>query len=145
MLQRAGETEMLRHPILKAKHEGTYMYLVQQDGQVLTSRHVGGLQRLHNMSGCYDEELLCSSQAVTFSSLLLFDGITHTKHGEELRSAGSLRYSCMRELLVAKLRELGFDTKNFTLDSLQAGGAIAAANAGVTEEVPMSVSHCLKL
>ena len=86
----------------------------------------------------HDEELLRSSQAVTFSSLLLFHGITHTKHGEELRSAGSLRYSRMRELLVAKLRELGFDTKNFGLDSLQAGGTTAAANAGVTEEVLMS-------
>ena len=69
------------------------------------------------------------------SALLLFRGITHTKHGEKLRSAGGLSYTRMRELFVAKLRELGFDTKQFGLHSLRAGGATAAANAGVPDRL----------
>lgn len=69
------------------------------------------------------------------SSLLLFRGITRTKHGEKLRSAGGLSYTRMRELFVAKLKELGFDTTQFGLHSLRAGGATAAANAGVPDRL----------
>ena len=69
------------------------------------------------------------------SPLLFFRGITRTKHGERLRAAGGLSYTRMRELFVAKLRELGFDAKQFGLHSLRAGGATAAANAGVPDRL----------
>ena len=37
----------------------------------------------------------------------------------------------MRELFLAKLKDLGVDSSKFGLHSLRAGGASAAANAGV--------------
>ena len=67
------------------------------------------------------------------SSLLLFHGITRTKHGEQLRSAGGLSYTHMRELFIAKWREQGFDTAQFGLQILRAGGVPAAANASVLD------------
>ena len=69
------------------------------------------------------------------SSLLLFRGITRTKHGERLRPTGGLSYTRMRELFVAKWKELGFDAKQFGLHSLRAGGASAAANGGVPDRL----------
>ena len=69
------------------------------------------------------------------SSLPLFRGITRTKNGERLRSSGSLSYTRMRELFLTKLRELGFDASKFGLHSLRAGGATAAANAGVPDRL----------
>ena len=41
----------------------------------------------------------------------------------------------MRELFMVKLRELGYDAKQFGLHSLRAGGATAAANAGVQDRL----------
>ena len=69
------------------------------------------------------------------SRLRLFRGITHTKQGERLRPSGSLSYTRMRELFLAKLAQLGFDPKQFSLHSLRAGGASAAANAGVPDRL----------
>lgn len=64
----------------------------------------------------------------------LFRGIVRTKKRETLRASGSLSYTRMRELVLGKLRELGYDAKKFGLHSFRAGGATAAANAqGVTE------------
>ena len=39
----------------------------------------------------------------------------------------------MRELFLAKLKELGFEVAKFGLHSQPAGGAYAAANAGVAD------------
>ena len=41
----------------------------------------------------------------------------------------------MRELFLAKLRELGFDASKYGLHSLRSGGASAAANAGVPDRL----------
>ena len=41
----------------------------------------------------------------------------------------------MRELFLAKLKLLGFDTTKFSLHSLRSGGATAAANAGVADRL----------
>lgn len=69
------------------------------------------------------------------SQLALFRGITCTKSGERLRASGKLSYTRMRELFLAKWKELGFDPAQFGLHSLRAGGATAAANAGVAERL----------
>ena len=69
------------------------------------------------------------------SKLRLFRGITVTKKGEQLRASGSLSYSTMRELLLKKLTQLGYDKSKFSLHSLRAGGASAAANAGVPDRL----------
>ena len=69
------------------------------------------------------------------SSLFLFRGIVHTKKGQQLRQSGSLSYTRMRELFLNKLSALGFDAKQFSLHSLRAGGASAAANAGIPDRL----------
>ena len=69
------------------------------------------------------------------STLRLFRGIVHSKQGERLRPSGSLSYTRMRELFLAKLSQLGFDAKRFGLHSLRSGGASAAANAGVPDRL----------
>ena len=69
------------------------------------------------------------------SSLSVFRGITKTKQGERLRASGSLSYTRMRELFLAKLKQLGFDATKFSLHSLRSGGATAAANAGVADRL----------
>ena len=69
------------------------------------------------------------------SKLRLFRAITSTKKGECLRAGGSLSYTRMRELLLKKLTDLGYDKSCFSLHSLRAGGATAAANAGVPDRL----------
>lgn len=81
------------------------------------------------------EKYFARAQLSSSSNLLLFRGITHTKSGERLRSTGGLSYTRMRELFMAKLKELGYDAKQFGLHSLRAGGATAAANAGVPDRL----------
>ena len=41
----------------------------------------------------------------------------------------------MRELFLAKLTELGFDSTKYGLHSLRSGGATAAANEGVPDRL----------
>ena len=69
------------------------------------------------------------------SSLALFCGITHANNSERLRSSGRLSYTRMWEMFLAKWNELGFDSTKFRHHSLRAGGATAAAKAGVPERL----------
>ena len=62
------------------------------------------------------------------SDQYLFQQITAIKQGERLRPSGALSYSRMREIVKAKIRELGYDDQLFGLHSFRAGGATAAAN-----------------
>ena len=65
----------------------------------------------------------------------LFRGITRSKNGVKLRQQGGLSYTRMRELLLEKLSAVGLDPKKYGLHSLRAGGATAAANAGVPDRL----------
>ena len=65
----------------------------------------------------------------------LFRPIQKTKRGETLRESGQISYSCLRDLFRKKLSCLGFSPDNFGLHSLRAGGASAAANAGVPDRL----------
>ena len=65
----------------------------------------------------------------------LFRAIVHSRSGERLRASGSLSYTRMRELFLAKLSALGYDARRFGLHSLRSGGASAAANAGVSDRL----------
>ena len=65
----------------------------------------------------------------------LFRGIIVTNAGARLRKTGSLSYTRLRELLLEKLNELGYDKSQFSLHSLRAGGASCAANAGVQDRL----------
>ena len=67
------------------------------------------------------------------SDLFLFRAIRRTREGEKLRPAGQLSYSTLRELFKKKLVELGYQAEQSGLHSLRAGGATAAANAGIPD------------
>ena len=69
------------------------------------------------------------------SKFRIFRGIVIRKDGEKLRPKGSLSYTRLRELFLAKLSGLGFDPKLFGLHSLRSGGASAAVNAGVPDRL----------
>ena len=69
------------------------------------------------------------------SGLFLFRPICKTKTGERLRSTGALSYSRLSELFKQKLSQLGYRAADFGLHSLRAGGATAAANAGVPDRL----------
>ena len=61
----------------------------------------------------------------------VFRAISKTKLGKKLRKGGGLSYSRARELLLEKIKSMGMDPALFGMHSLRAGGATAAANAGV--------------
>uniref|UniRef100_A0A1X7VD80 Tyr recombinase domain-containing protein n=1 Tax=Amphimedon queenslandica TaxID=400682 RepID=A0A1X7VD80_AMPQE len=62
------------------------------------------------------------------SQQFLFRPIISTKNGESLRREGSLSYSRLREIVLAKIGDMGYDASRFGLHSFRAGGATAAAN-----------------
>ena len=68
------------------------------------------------------------------SQLLLFRPVIKGK-GERLRDSGGLTYSRMKELFKQKLSQLGFEADDFRLHSLRAGGATAAAKAGIPDRI----------
>ena len=63
----------------------------------------------------------------------LFRGLVVTKAGAKLRTTGGLSYTRVRELVLEKLTKIGLDASKFGLHSLRAGGASAAANAGIPD------------
>ena len=69
------------------------------------------------------------------SEAYLFRAISKSKYGEKLRASGRITYSTLRELFKRKLVELGHSPDRFGLHSLRAGGATAAANAGVQDRL----------
>lgn len=81
------------------------------------------------------ERYLRVAQIPVSSTEFLFRSITRTKTGEKLRASGKLSYSTLRELFKKKLTELGYPAIEFGLHSLRAGGATAAANAGVPDRL----------
>jgi len=65
----------------------------------------------------------------------LFRPIQKTKSGESLRKMDRISYSCLKDLFKKKVSKLGFKAVEFGLHSLRAGGATAAANAGVPDRL----------
>ena len=64
----------------------------------------------------------------TTSTLNLFRPICSTRKGESLRAKGLLSYSRIRELVLSKFKQLGYNPADFGLHSFRAGGATRAAN-----------------
>ena len=58
-----------------------------------------------------------------------FRPIQKMKNGEKLRESGRISDTCLRDLFNRKIAALGFPAREFSLHSLRAGGATAAANA----------------
>ena len=69
------------------------------------------------------------------SSDYIFRGIVSTKAGERLRKSGHLSYTRVRELMLGKIASLGYNASCFGMHSFRAGGATAAANAGVHDRL----------
>jgi integrase len=65
----------------------------------------------------------------------LFRGIVNTKKGTRLRDKGGLSYTTVRETVLEKIEAIGLDRRQYGLHSLRAGGASAAANAGVPDRM----------
>ena len=70
------------------------------------------------------------------SDNFIFRGIIHTKKGSRLRDKGtcSLSYTTVWETVLEKLEAIGLEKSQYGLHSLGAGGASAAANAGVPDQ-----------
>ena len=68
-------------------------------------------------------------------STYVFRAIVRTKTGERLRRSGHISYTRARELVKQKLSSIGYDAKKFSMHSVRAGGATAAANAGVPDRL----------
>ena len=63
----------------------------------------------------------------------LFGGIVNTKNGTRLRDKGGWSYTTVHEAILEKTEAIGLDKRQYELHSLRAGGASAAANAGVPD------------
>ena len=81
------------------------------------------------------ERYMSRTESNPTSELFLFRGIMKTKEGERLRPSGSLSYSTIRDLLRKKLVDLGHSPVGFGLHSFCAGGASAAAKAGIPDRL----------
>jgi hypothetical protein len=81
------------------------------------------------------EEYYKLAEIDPLSKECLFEAICHTKNGEKLRKWGSVSYTPVRELLLAKLRALGYDSALYGTHSLRAGGATLAANSGIPDRM----------
>ena len=81
------------------------------------------------------ERYFCLGNLCSGSHDKVFRAIVHTKTGETLRRSGGLSYTQLRELLLPKIAQLGMDPELFGMHSLRAGGATAAANAGVPDRL----------
>ena len=81
------------------------------------------------------ERYMAAGEISTTSNLCLFRGIVKTKDGEKLQPSGAVCYSTMRDLFRKKLEALGHSATGFGLHSFRAGGASAAAKAGVPDRL----------
>ena len=65
----------------------------------------------------------------------LFRPLTATKHGHRLKQVGQLTYSWVWEVVREALCKLGEKPDDYGLHSFRAGGATAAANTGVEDQL----------
>ena len=79
------------------------------------------------------EVYLRLAEADLRSDEMLFRPIVATKRGARLRSSGKMSYTRTRELVLGALSDIGLDKSQFGVHSLRAGGATAAASAGIPD------------
>ena len=80
------------------------------------------------------ERYLVKAKISLDSQLFLFRPIIAAKPAR-LRDSGKLTYSRVREIFKQKLEQLGLPSEAFGLHSLRAGGATAAAKAGIPDRI----------
>ena len=83
------------------------------------------------MLECY----MATADIAPASEVFLFQGICKTAGREKLKVSGLLSYTTFRELFRKKLVDLGHFADGFGLHSPRAGGASAAAQAGVPDHL----------
>ena len=66
-----------------------------------------------------------------------FRGVCNTKTESKLRNTGGLSYTRAWEVVLDMLSAIGLDKRQFGVHSLRAGGASAAANAGIADRYGM--------
>ena len=81
------------------------------------------------------ERYCALAQASPSDERYLFRGIVRTKKEERLRESGSISYTRVREIILKKFEQLGIDMQQLGLHSFRAGGATAAANAGMPDRL----------
>ena len=69
------------------------------------------------------------------SANFLFQDIVWMKNGEKPRNSGHISHIRERELMLQRLSKWGYDATQFSMHSFRAGGATAAANAGVPDRL----------
>lgn len=69
------------------------------------------------------------------SENFLFRPMISVGSTQRLHPGGKLSYTRMRELVLAKLGDIGLEASRYGLHSLRAGGATAAANGGVADRM----------
>ncbi len=109
--------------------EGRTVYISRSESDLcpvaitIAYMHVGGIK-------CE------SSESDDLGDTFLFRGLIVSKNGEKLRKVNKpISYTRVREILIKELGELGLNPKQFGTHSLRAGGASAAANAGVPDRL----------
>ena len=80
---------------------------------------------------------LTSAKLDTSDDGFLFRQLTYCKSTKsyKIRNTGEMSYTRAHELLIEKLVALGLNPTQFGLHSLRAGGASAAANAGISDRL----------
>ncbi|CAB4010426.1 Integrase recombinase xerD-like, partial [Paramuricea clavata] len=77
---------------------------------------------------------LCISYRLGEEGSKLFRRVQHTKNGWQLKKQG-MSYSRANQLLKAELKKEGLNVSRYSLHSLRAGGASAAAALGVPDRL----------
>lgn len=81
------------------------------------------------------EQYVRMAKIDTTSTQRLFGAIVKMKNGERLRQGSSISYTRVREILLEKIRALGYDPSLYGTHSFRAGGASQAANVGVPDRM----------
>ena len=128
---RIDELVKLRCCDIKFCQEGLEVTIIASKTDQYREGHVVPIARTGN-STCpvaMLQRYAVMAQISPTSEQRLFRGITSSKGKERLRSAGALSYTRIRELVLNKIRALGYDEKQYGLHSFRAGGATKAANS----------------
>ena len=83
--------------------------------------------------------LTCPVAMLRMYRVLTQQPMCATKKGESLRAKGSLSYTRIRELVLAKFKKLGYKAIDYGLHSFRAGGATSAVNC---PDLPEGLFKC---
>ena len=65
----------------------------------------------------------------------VFRAIIRSKESERLQKSGSISFTCVREIILAKLGSLGYSPELYGTHSFRAKGAMLAARQGVLDRM----------